>query len=142
MLAFGKTLQRGQRLAAIPLLDTYVDVILLGSYFLITELLSFVCKRVYIFGGWSDQAIATVGRRLRREIRIPWRGGERRLTDSIEVLYVHATIKVEGSTEGFERDGGSQRRGVIFYSIFQLSPVITKSDSFVCPCLSWWLTQS
>ena len=26
-------------------------------------------------------------------------GGERGLTDSIEVLYVHATIKVEGSTE-------------------------------------------
>jgi len=53
-----------------------VDVILLASYVLITELLSFVCKRV----------------------------------DSIEVLYVHATIKVESSTEGVERDGGGWRR--------------------------------
>ena len=51
MLAFGKTLQRGQRLAAISLLDTDVDVILLGSYVLITELLSFICKRVCMFGG-------------------------------------------------------------------------------------------
>ena len=106
MLAVGKSLQRSQRLAAISLLDTDVDVILLSPYFLITELLSFVCKRVYVFGGWSDQAIATIGRRPRREIRSGRQGGERRLTDSIEVLYVHATIKVEGSTEGFERDGG------------------------------------
>jgi len=67
MLAFGKTLQRCQRFATISLLDTNVNVILLSSYFLITELLSFVCKRVYIFGGWSDQAIAIVGRRLRRD---------------------------------------------------------------------------
>lgn len=34
----------------------------------------------------------------------------RQLTDSIEVLYVHATIKVESGTEVVERDGGGWRR--------------------------------
>jgi hypothetical protein len=63
VLTFGETLQGGQRLAAISLLDTDVDVVLLGSYFLITELLSFVCKRVCIHGGsGSDLAIVIVGR--------------------------------------------------------------------------------
>ena len=62
VLTLGETLQGGQRLAAISLLDTDVDVVLLGSYVLITELLSFVCKRVYYIGGGSDQAIVIVGR--------------------------------------------------------------------------------
>ena len=61
VLTLGETLQGGQRLAAIPLLDTDVDVILLASYVLITKLLSFVCKRVYIHGGGSDHAIVIVG---------------------------------------------------------------------------------
>jgi len=45
VVLFGETLQGRQCLAAISLLDTDMDVILLGSYFLITELLSFVCKK-------------------------------------------------------------------------------------------------
>ena len=32
----------------------------------------------------------------------------RQLTDSIEVLYVHTTIKGEGGTEGVERDERSE----------------------------------
>lgn len=50
---------------------------------------------------------------------------ERRLTDSIEVLYVHTTIKVEDSTEGVERDGGGERRegnGVFFHLFFDFLP--------------------
>ena len=88
-----------------------MDVVLLGSYFLITELLSFVCKRVYI-GRLVRSCDRFVGRRQpRREIRSARRGGERRLTDSVEVLYVHTTIRSEGSTEVVERDGGGRRRG-------------------------------
>lgn len=89
-----------------------MDVILLTSYFLIIKL-SFVCKRVYIYGeNGSDRTIVIIGRRLRHEISA-WRSGEQQLTDSIEVLdilYVHATRKVEGGTEGVERDGGGQGR--------------------------------
>ena len=63
MFTFGETLQSCQRLASISLLDTNVYVVLLGSYFLITELLSFVCKRVYIHRrDGLDQAIVVVGR--------------------------------------------------------------------------------
>ena len=46
----------------------------------------------------------------------------RPLTDSIEILYVHATIKVEGSTEDVERDGSGQRRegklGTVYFSFY------------------------
>jgi hypothetical protein len=50
----------------------------------------------------------------------------RQLTDSIEVLYVHTTIKGEGGTEGVERDGSGQRREgeMWFIILFQLLSVI------------------
>ena len=96
-----------------------MDVVLLSSYFFITELLSFVCKRVYIYGGRSDHAIALVGRDD-PAIRYAMQGGERRLTDSVEVLYVHTTIRVEGGTEGVERIAGGQRGegSVVFFIPF------------------------
>lgn len=124
-----------------------MDVILLTSYVLITKL-SFVCKRVYTQRSGSDHTIVTVGRgRLRHEIRNAWRSrgykAGRQLTYSVEVLYVHATIKlkvvqrVSRGTVEVGRDKGTMR----FLNFFsQLLPVITGSDSFVCLCLPLWLS--
>lgn len=122
MPTLGETLQGCQRLAAISLLDTDVDVVLLASYFRIIKLLSFVCKRVYMEReGQIIGSSSSGGKGLRHEMR---RSGEpeaeQQLTESIEVLHVHATIKAEGRTE---RDGGGQRRegnDVLLILIFQL----------------------
>ena len=75
-----------------------------------------------MYGGGSDHVIAIVGRDdLRHEIS----SARQRLTDSIEVLYVHTTIKVEGGTEGVEREGGGQRgegNGVFFIRFLDFYP--------------------
>jgi hypothetical protein len=71
--------------------------------------------------GQIMQSSSFGGGQPRHEIRNAGRGGVcQELTDCVEVLYVHATIKVEGSTERVERVGGGQRRGgeVSFYSNF------------------------
>jgi len=65
-------------------------------------------------------------------------GQDGRLTEIIEVQYVHATIEAEGSTEGVGKDGGGrgEEGRCVFIPIFQFLPaIITRSDSSVCPCL-------
>lgn len=45
----------------------------------------------------------------------------RQLTDGSKVTDVHATIKLEGSTEGVERDeGGQGEKGTVFLFTFTL----------------------
>lgn len=71
--------------------------------------------------------------------RMAEHGGKarRQLTDSFEVLYVHAMVRFEVaqrvSKETRRLEKREERCGLT--SIFQLLSTITWSDSFVWPCL-------
>lgn len=79
---------------------------------------------------------------LRHQPRHAWGSGEhnevRQLTGGfIEVGYVHATTKVDGSTQDVEREREVCLRERRFYSNF--STFTHFSGTCVCRCLFWWL---
>ena len=99
-----------------------MDVILLASYVLVTKLLSFVCKRVYGNRGVgqivrSSSSGERVGHKIRKA-RGSWKGeAVQRHTDSIEVLYVHATIKLK-VVQRVSRGSEERKNGFVFIAIF------------------------
>ena len=86
-LTLGQALQSRQSLTTVPLLDTDVDVILLGPNFLcLGERVTLVCEGICVGSTRVCQSHA----------RHRWRRGgvgnvARTLTESSKVLHVHAT---------------------------------------------------
>jgi hypothetical protein len=79
LLTFGQALQSGQGLSPIPLLDANVDVVCLRSNVLaVSERISLVCKGIY-----SGCQMRTIDKP----------GGNRVLTECVEVLHAHAMVK-------------------------------------------------